>query len=232
MGTDPERHLALPAQPRCPMIINSQSAPRMILALALCLGLAGCESEKSRRAAFQFAYSWELTVMGGFIYVSDAGKMEQFFRENDPVREVMKEEGSPAMWREAQQLDTLILYVARCLDANIQAHLARLEEPAAGPPIPVEFPDVALNRLLGLDASAGENPKKALLALHEAITRFAEAVGVGKQFKDEIGRKAQKIAEQDSPAAKRLAGLSWPEIVEGRMTMARARKTVRERIAK
>ncbi len=211
-----------------PMIMNSQRRPGMILALALCLGLAGCESAKARRAALQFAYSWELNVMSGLIFVADAGKMEQFSRENEPAREVMKAEGSPAMWREAQQLDTLILYVVRCLDTNIQTYLTRLDEPAAGPLTPVEFPDDALNRLLGLDASAGENPKKALLALHEAIRRFADAAGVGRQFKDEIARKTKELAENRSPSSKRLAELSWPQVVEGRMAEARARKTVRE----
>ncbi len=229
MGANSKHEISRSRRTTAGMIMNPQRAAGMILGLTLCLCLSGCESSKARAAAVQFAFSWEQTVWDGFIWLSDVEKLEELSRKHDPVREVMKEEGPPAMWREAQQLDTLFFYVARCLDANIAANIGRREEAAARPPIPVEFPDAALNRLLGLDASAGENPKKALLALEQAITRFADAVGVGQQFQDEID-KAKEIVEKDSPAAKRLAGLSWPEIMEGRIIMARARKAARERI--
>lgn len=205
------------------MIVNPHRAGTTILALALCLGLASCESEKARAAATQFAFSWETTVkVMGLAYLSDLQETEKQSRSIEPTREAIHAEGSEAMWREAQQLDTLVLYVARCLDTNIRANIARPEGEAGRPPISVEFPDARLNGLLGLDSSAGENPQAAVVALHKAIDRFADTVGVGKEFRQTKERREQtdgRTAKDDGTEP------GWPKIREAKMRTASERKT-------
>ena len=162
---------------------------------AFCLGLTSCESSKGREAAVQFAFSWEQTIkVLGFGSMSHLPAVEKQSRHIEQVRDWLRADASESTQKEARELDTFILYVARSLDQNIKDNAAR---PQASPLLPANFPNADLNQLLGLDSKDGDaSAQKSLAALHAAIMRFAEKVGVGADYKDALKRREESDAKQ------------------------------------
>lgn len=194
--------------------------------VAICLGLISCgESSKGQRAAVQYAFSCTQVVKFlGFGSMSDLREVEKQSRGMDREREGLRADASERAQEEARQLDALILYVAKCLDQNIRDNAARPEAEAAAGPLPVVFPNAAYNQLLGLDPKNGDDSaQRSLTALHAAIHRFAEKVGVDGDFKDALQRRAESDAAQSSrkPAAPEK---TWKQVREEKLGIMRAKK--------
>ena len=194
--------------------MSSKTASRTSLACVagICLALASCESSKGREAALQFAYSWEQTIkVLGFGYMSDMREVEKHSRRIYQESESLRANASESTQKEARELDALILYVARCLSPNIKENVAR---PDTSPLLPVNFPDAAFNQLLGLDSKDGDaNAQKSIAALHAAITRFAEKVGVGSDYKDALKRREESDARQ-GPQKASSPEPAWAQVRE------------------
>lgn len=203
------------------------SATRTALLFAVCLGLTSCDSSspKARAEAVQFAYSWEQTIKAlGLFHMSNLKEVEKQSRHIESERSVLRAEGSDEMRTQAEQLDTLILYFARSLDTNIKVNAARPNADAVGGAIPVDFPDPSLNKLLGLDPKDGDNnPQKGMVALHEAIVRFAVKVGVGSEFKGAIQRREQADATKGANGAPAVEP-SWLQVREEKVREVRTKK--------
>src|SRR3954447_19994051 len=142
----------------------------------ICLRVVSCESFQGREAAGQFAFSWGQTIrVLGFGYMSDMREVEKHSRHIYQESDSLRANASENTQKEARDLDSLILYVARCLGQNIKDNAAR---PDASGLLPVNFPDATFNQLLGLDSKEGDaSAQKSIAALHAAIIRFAEKVG-------------------------------------------------------
>ena len=140
-------------------------------------------------------------------------------------RDWLRENASERTQAEARQLDSLILYVARCLNQNIRDNAARPDASAASGLLSVSFPDAASNQLLGLDPKDGDgSAEKSLAALHAAIVRFAEKVGVGGDYKDALQRREESDAKQRSnkdPGPKP----TWAQVREIKLRAAQAKRT-------
>jgi hypothetical protein len=194
----------------------------LVCLAGFCLGLASCESSKGREAAVQFAYSWEQTIkVLGFGYMSDMREVDKHSRRIYQESDSLRANASESTQKEARQLDALILYVARCLSLNIKDNAARPESSGL---IPVNFPDAASNQLLGLDSKDGDaNAEKSIAALHAAIIRFAEKVGVGSDYKDALKRRDESDARQGPQKASSLE----PTWAQARELKLRALQTIR-----
>ena len=197
-----------------------------LAALTFLAGLTSCESSKGREAALQFAYSWEQTIkVLGFGSMSDLQAVERQSRENEQVRDWLRANASKSTQTEAWKLDSLILYVARSLNQNIKDNAARPETDAAHGLLPVNFPDAALNQLLGLDPKEGDaSAEKSIGALRAAVVRFAEKVGVGGDYKDALRRRdesdaAQGTRKDPSPEP------TWAQVRDLKLRAAQAMKT-------
>ena len=191
---------------------------------ALCLALLSCHTpnREANEAAVHFAYSWEQTIrVLGLQDLSDLKAVETQSRNLDPERVALRAFGSETMKAEGDQLDNLILYVARTLDENIRVNSTRSELAVSRAPIAVDFANPSLNKLLGLDPKEGDNnPPKALAALHEAIIRFADKTGVGKEFKEALDQRNQADAAQGGGGPV-TTELSWLEIREEKVRASR-----------
>lgn len=214
----------------------SLAAAAALLA-AVFLGLVSCESSKGRAAAVQFAFSWEQTIkVLGFGHMSDLETVEKHSRDMTREREWLRADASESTRKEAERLDALILYVVRSLDKNIKVNAARPEADAAGGLVPVDFRDAASNKLLGLDPKNGdESAQKSIAALHGAILRFAEKVGVGGDFKDALQRREESDAKQSRPKAA-APEPTWAQVRDDKLRFARAKRTTltaeREKVEK
>ena len=156
--------------------------------------------------------------------MSDLRGVEMKSRYIEPTRSVIRTKGSKAIWHEAEQLDSLVLYVARCLEENIKANIAQAEGSSAARPLPVDFPDPALNALLGLKAKGDDDsPQKAMSALHEAVVRFTKTVGVEQDFVREMQSREEFLAA-NYPSPPRPAPPTWPEARDRRIRAALDRK--------
>ncbi|MEO7168703.1 MAG: hypothetical protein ABI016_16930 [Chthoniobacterales bacterium] len=211
--------------------MKTYPTPRTALLLALCFGLTSCQasSSKSRAESIQFAYSWEQTINAlGLPGMADLQEVESQARTLEPERTALQADGSEVVRREAEQLDTLILYVARSLDENLKANVTLPEGVSGGKPVPVDFPNSTLNTLLGLNGDGGdETPQKALTALHEAIVRFAKAAGVEQDFLGAKRRKEQADAETGRKAS--APAPTWPQIRNAAIQVASQKKTFHAR---
>jgi hypothetical protein len=189
-----------------------------------CLGFFSCNSSsrEARAAAVQFAYSWEQTIrVLGLLDLSDLKAVEAQSRNLEAARTALRTAGSEAMRKEADQLDNLILYVARSLEENIRVNSARPESDAARAPIPVDFSNPSFNKLLGVEQKEGDdNPPKALAGLHQAIVRFAENTGVGKEFKEALEERKQADAAQGGGGPV-TTELGWVEIRDEKVRATR-----------
>jgi hypothetical protein len=192
---------------------------------AFCIGLTSCESAKGRRAAVQYAYSWEQTIkVLSFGSMSDLREVERQSRSMEQEREWLRAEASESTQSEARQLDALILYVARCLNQNIKENAARSETDAAHGLLPVNFPDANFNQLLGLDPKDGDaSAERSLAALHAAVLRFAEKVGVGGDFKDALRRKEES---EEAPGNRKVASPppTWAQVRDMKLRAAQTTK--------
>ncbi len=204
------------------MTAKTISLAALVSLAGFCLGLTACESSKGREAAVQFAFSWEQTIrVLGFGYLSNFSEVEKQSRHIGQVRDWLRENASESTQKEARQLDELILYVARSLDQNIKDNAARPEGSAL---LPVNFPDADLNQLLGLDSKDGDaNAEKSMAALHAAIVRFAEKVGVGGDYKDALKRREESDARQLTSKDPN-SEMTWAQVREAKL---RAIQTIR-----
>jgi hypothetical protein len=207
------------------MTAKTISLAALVSLSVFCMGLTSCESAKGRRAAVQFAYSWEQTIkVLGFGSMSDLREVERQSRSMEREREGLHAEASESTQTEARQLDALILYVARCLNQNIRENAARDETDAARGPLPVNFPDANLNQLLGLDQKDGDaSAEKSMAALHAAVLRFAEKVGVGGDFKDALRRREESDAAQGTRKEPRPEA-TWAQVRDMKLKAAQATK--------
>jgi hypothetical protein len=188
--------------------------------------LTGCESSKGREAALQFAFSWEQTIkVLGFGYMANMPEVEKRSQHIEEVRGSLRADASESTQHEARQLDSLILYVARSLSQNITDNAARPETSGL---LPVNFPDANLNQLLGLDPKDGDaSAEKSIAALHTAIVRFAEKVGVGGDYADAVRRRDESDAKEQTkkdPNSEK----TWTQVRELKL---RAIKTIRTALA-
>jgi hypothetical protein len=208
------------------MTSKTVSRTSLVCLAGICVGLASCESSKGREAAVQFAFSWEQTIkVLGFGYMSDIREVEKHSRLIERESESLRANASASTQREARQLNALILYVARCLSLNIKDNVAR---PQSSELLPVNFPDAALNQLLGLDSKDGDaSAEKSIAALHAAIVRFAEKVGVGSDYKDALKRREESDARQ-GPQKKSGPEPTWAQVRELKL---RAAQTIRTALA-
>jgi hypothetical protein len=208
--------------------MTSKTVSRTSLAClaGICLGLASCESSKGRAAAVQFAFSWEQTIkVLGFGYMSDMHEVEKQSRRIEQESDSLRANASESTQKEARQLDALILYVARCLSQNIKDNAARPETSGL---LPVNFPDATFNQLLGLDPKNGDaSAQKSIAALHGAIVRFAENVGVGGDYKDALKRREESDARQ-GPQKDSNPESTWAQVRELKL---RAGQTIRTALA-
>jgi hypothetical protein len=192
----------------------SKTIPLAALAslAGFCLGLTSCESSKGQKAAVQFAFSWEQTIkVLGFGYMSNLPEVEKQSRHIEQVRDSLRDNASESTQKEARQLDAFIVYVARSLDQNIKDNAAR---PEASALLPVNFPNADLNQLLGLDSKDGDaSAEKSIAALHAAIVRFAEKVGVGGDYKDALKRREESDAKQATPKDPN-SEMTWAQVRE------------------
>jgi hypothetical protein len=193
-----------------------------VAAFCLCLLSCNSPSREARAAAVQFASSWEEAIrVLGLLDLSDLEAVEAQSRNLDPQRTALRSAGSETMRKEAEQLENLILYVARSLDENIRVNSTRPESEAARAPVAVNFSNPSFNKLLGLDQKEGDNnPQKALAALHEAIIRFAENAGAGKEYKAALEERKQADAAQGGGGPV-TTELGWVEIREEKVRATR-----------
>ncbi len=163
--------------------------------------------------------------MLGFDSMSDLQTVESHSREMEKVRDWLRADASKSTQTEARHLDELILYVARSLNQNIKDNVARPETGAAPGLLPVNFPDAALNKLLGLDPKEGDaSAEKSIAALHAAIVRFAEKVGAGRDYKEALRRREESDAahgDRKDPSSK----LTWAQVRDLKLKAAQAMKT-------
>jgi hypothetical protein len=201
----------------------------LALLLAIALGLWSCESSKGHAALLQYAFSWEQIIKAlGFPYMSDLSAMEKQSREMGEQRERLRAHASDGAQEAARQLDSLILYVAKCLDQNIKENAARPESDLAAGFLQVKFPDASLNTLLGLDPKEGDaSAERSIEALHTAIRRFADKVGVASDFQDAVRRRE----ESDRAGADRTKSEIAPTFAKVRaekLRVIRAKKALLE----
>ncbi len=170
----------------------------------------------ARQAAIEFAKGWGSNIeMLGISGLTDARALKEYSAQLDPHRKVIRESGSKALQGAAEQLDTLMTYVARSISEDNDAWLAKLaalgETPAKAlppekvpPRPPTAFRDAKLNALLGIEAHEDPyaNPRRITAVLHLTMVRFTRAAGVYEEMLPQIRdfEKEQTEALRDSSA--------------------------------
>jgi hypothetical protein len=166
--------------------------PRFVIVATLALLLwfimppAARAADPVKDAALEFASGWDeaLAVLG----FSGLAHFESFNEKKEalePLRKILREQGTDKLRQEGERLDQIISYVVRTLheskDANITAYAWRA--PGGKPParVPAVFRDAKMNALLGIEAGE-EDPAKIVSAIRHAIRQFAKASGVAEQL--------------------------------------------------
>jgi hypothetical protein len=129
------------------------------------------------------------------------------------VRAILRKDGSGKVNKAADELEELILYVARSFTDNLEANYALVESDRAAARIPLAFANPALNSRLGLDASEGDkSAERVLPALRQAIAGFANVARVDKEFARQVEASRKSGGAKDSPPG------GWPDVREELLT--------------
>jgi hypothetical protein len=126
------------------------------------------KSAAAREALMHFALrvSGTMTVLGN-AGMSDRTARRESFKKLDPIRDIIRENGSKAQVDEMQKLDAALEYIGQGMEAP---------EPGGSPRT---YADAKLNEELQLPPTA-ENRRAVGTAMGRAVQRFTRAVGLDK----------------------------------------------------